>query len=108
MAAPIKRTPPAVAMAPPRGSGVPVFGTPRASSSSKEPSGSRQAISPVFTFTARISPHGGFWHGHIFAPSQNLPPELAGALSAPTRLNDVPSAFGIILFKLPKSWDVTK
>src|SRR5882724_6583203 len=103
MVAPTNSRPPAVAMAPPRGSGVPVFGTPSASSSANEPNGSRQAISPVFTFTARISPHGGVWQGHFFAPSQNLPPKLVGALSGPTRLNDVPSAFGTILFKLPKS-----
>src|SRR5438105_4817424 len=103
MVAPTKSTPLAVVMAPPRSSGVPVLGTPRASSSSKEPNGSRQAISPVFTFTARISPHGGVWQGHLFAASQNLPPKFVGALSGPTRLNDVPAAFGTILFKLPKS-----
>src|SRR5436190_529459 len=107
IAAPIKMRPPAVAIGPPRGSGVPVFGTFRASNSSKDPSGLRQAISPVFTLTATISLHGGAWQGHFLAASQNRPPELLGALSAATRENDVPSRDGTILFRLPRSCDVT-
>src|SRR5882757_1180356 len=103
----MKMTPPAVAIGPPRGSGVPVFGTPIASNSSNEPSGLRHAISPVFTLTATISLHGGAWHGHRFAPSQNRPPKFGGALSGPTRENDVPSREGTILFRLPMSWEVT-
>src|ERR1700682_3093252 len=92
--APMNTRPPAVVMLPPLGSGGPVFGTPRASSSSKDPNGVRHATSPEFTFTAMISPQGGAWHGHFLVPSQNRPAEFVGAPSAPTRLNDVPSREG--------------
>ena len=68
--APMKTRPPAVAIDPPLVVGVPVLGTPSLSSSSKEPSGTRHAMSPEFTFTATSSPHGGFWHGQCFLPSQ--------------------------------------
>src|SRR3989442_2142690 len=84
MVAPMNSSPPAVAIGPPRGSGVPVFGTPRASSSSNDPKGVRQSTSPEFTLTAMSSAQGGVWQGHFLAPSQNRPLELAGALSAPT------------------------
>src|SRR4029077_18152682 len=97
MLAPMKSSPPAVAMGPPRGSGVPVFGTPRASSSSNDPNGMRQATSPEFTLTAISSAHGGAWQGHFFAPSQNRPLELGGAPSAPTREYVVASPDGINL-----------
>src|SRR5437016_2256076 len=86
MLAPMNSNPPAVAIGPPRGSGVPVLGTPRASSSSKEPNGMRHATSAVFTLTAISSAQGGDWHGHFLAPSQNRPAEFGGAPSAPTRL----------------------
>src|ERR1700736_3002778 len=68
--APTNTSPPAVAMAPPFVVGVPVLGTPSLSSSSNDPSGTRHAISPEFTLTATISPHGGCWHGQCFVPSQ--------------------------------------
>src|SRR5947207_15860160 len=102
IAAPMKIRPPAVVIGPPRGSGVPVFGTPSASNSSKDPSGLRHAISPVFTLTATISLHGGAWQGHFLAASQNRPPELLGAPSAATRKNDAPSRDGTLLLRLPR------
>src|SRR5260221_347255 len=68
--APTNTRPPAVAMDPPLVVGVPVFFTPSLSSSAKEPNGTRHAISPVFTFTASSSPHGGCWQGHRLRPSQ--------------------------------------
>src|SRR5882762_11699704 len=57
--APINTTPPAVTIEPPR-LGVPVV----VFSSSTIPSGTFQAISPLFTSTALSVPQGGFWHGH--------------------------------------------
>src|SRR3569833_3152863 len=54
--------PPAVAMVPPA-FGVPAFFRPSASMPGNEPSGTFHAMSPVFTFTAVSSPHGGCWHG---------------------------------------------
>src|ERR1043165_3565866 len=70
MVAPTNTRPPAVAMDPPLVVGVPVFGTPSLSSSANEPRGTRHAMSPVFTFTATISPQGGWLHGHCLVPSQ--------------------------------------
>src|SRR5262245_41209236 len=72
MVAPIKTRSPAVVILPPR-LGVPVF-IPLASSSSKMPSGTCQAISPVFTLTATSSPHGGALHEYFVLGSQNRPP----------------------------------
>src|SRR5256885_9687315 len=43
--------------------GDPVF----AETPSTVPSGTRQAISPVFTLIALSVPHGGFWQGHSFS-----------------------------------------
>src|SRR5438445_12180688 len=86
--APMNSSPPAVAIGPPRGSGVPVLGTPRASSSSKDPNGMRHTTSAEFTLTAMSSAQGGDWQGHFLAPSQNRPAEFVGALSALTRLKD--------------------
>src|SRR5712671_6534289 len=54
--APINTTPPAVTIEPPR-FGVPVV----VFSSSTTPSGTFQAISPLFTSTALSAPQGGFW-----------------------------------------------
>src|SRR5262245_62310447 len=72
MVAPIKTRSPAVVMLPPR-LGVPVL-IPLASSSSKMPSGTCHAISPVFAFTATSFPHGGALHEYFVFGSQNLPP----------------------------------
>src|SRR6266850_7760365 len=59
--APINTTPPAVTIEPPR-LGVPVI----VFNPSTTPSGTFQAISPLFTSTALSVPQGGFWHGHWF------------------------------------------
>src|SRR6267378_1886759 len=59
--APINTTPPAVTIEPPRLS-VPVI----VFNPSTTPSGTFQAISPLFTSTALSVPQGGFWHGHWF------------------------------------------
>src|SRR5215212_5565065 len=58
--------PPAVVIGPPD-AGVPVGFTPFAVSSSNSPSGTRQAISPVFALTATSSPHGGSVQLHMLA-----------------------------------------
>ena len=63
---------PAVVIAPPR-LGVPVL-RPFASSAWKEPSGTCQAMSPVFVLTATSSPHGGAWHEYIVSGSQKRRP----------------------------------
>src|ERR1700676_131449 len=36
------------------------------------PSGTRHAMSPVFTSIAFNRPHGGFWHGHILESQKRL------------------------------------
>ena len=59
-------TPPAVTIAPPRLC-TPVFGTPRATSSSTTPSGTFHTISPRLRSIAFSVPHGGAWHGQPFA-----------------------------------------
>src|SRR6185436_4672068 len=72
MVAAIKTRSPAVVMLPPR-LGVPVL-IPLASSSSKIPSGTCHAMSPVLAFTATSSPHGGALHEYFVLGSQNRPP----------------------------------
>src|SRR5437588_13060325 len=103
----MKSRPPAVVIGPPRGSGVPVLGTPSAVNSSNSPSGVRHATSPLFTLTAISSLHGGCWQGHFLGPSQKRPPIFGGALSGPTRLKLVPSLDGTILLILARSCEVT-
>src|SRR5438045_8901105 len=72
-----KTNPPAVAILPPR-LGVPEGAIPCASSYFEEPSGTLQAISPVFTLTADNSPHGGCWQGQSFSSFQNNLRRAAG------------------------------
>src|SRR3982751_6321259 len=72
MVAPMNTRLPAVVIAPPL-LGVPVW-IPFAASSSKSPSGTCQAMSPVFALTATSSPHGGAEQLHRFSGSQNRPP----------------------------------
>ena len=55
---PMKTSPPAVTMEPPR-LGIPVLGTPRWISSSTTPSGTFQTISPEERSTALSVPQGG-------------------------------------------------
>src|SRR5258706_15713907 len=101
MVAPTNTRPPAVAMDPPLVVGVPVLGTPSLSSSAKDPSGTRQAISPVLMFTATISPQGGCWQGHCLVPSQKYSPMLVGGSSGPTR-DHPPPCFSTSLLKFDK------
>src|SRR6267378_4196177 len=82
--APINTTPPAVTIEPPR-FGVPVV----VFSSSTTPSGTFQAISPLFTSTALSVPQGGFWHGHwcssqkrAYSPSLDARRYCSGASAA--------------------------
>src|SRR5436305_1964612 len=70
--APMNTRLPAVVMAPPE-LGVPVW-MPFAASSSKSPSGTCHAMSPVLALTATSSPHGGAVQLHRLAGSQNRPP----------------------------------
>src|SRR3954468_21880021 len=100
-------TPPAVAIDPPI-LGVPVLGTPLASSSANEPSGTRHAISPVLTLTAISSPHGGYAHSQFFLPSQNTPARPSGGLSGPTRRYIFPSSFFTSLLIIPSLFVLTK
>src|SRR5271154_162319 len=89
--------PPAVATEPPILI-EPVFITPRASSASTRPKGSRQAMSPVLRLTAASSPHGGAWQGQpvigfenaVLAPRGPMriirgPAVVQGGLASPGR-----------------------
>src|SRR5436190_10379088 len=71
--APMKMTPPAVAMLPPRFS-VPVLSNPFAFSGAMNPSGTSQTISPRLTSSATSSPNGGAEHGILVSGFQNRPP----------------------------------
>ena len=70
--APMKITPPAVAMLPPMLS-VPVLSKPLAFSDSTKPSGTRHATSPRLTSIASSSPNGGAEHGIFVSGFQKRP-----------------------------------
>src|SRR4051794_6354677 len=72
MVAPMNTRLPAVVIAPPL-LGVPVW-IPFAASSSKSPSGTRHAMSPVLALTATSSPHGGAEQLQRLSGSQKRPP----------------------------------
>src|SRR5580692_3799384 len=85
-------SPPAVATEPPILID-PVFITPRASSASTRPNGSRQAISPVLRLIAASSPHGGAWHGQ---PVMGFEKATLGPRD-PVRTYAVPLSLGALL-----------
>src|SRR5579864_1825118 len=99
LVAPMNTRPPAVTMDPPI-LGVPVGGTPRATSSSTTPSTARQRNSPLSRSMAVRNPHGGFWHGYKFGSQKRalFVPELAGryGISDPagrfTMWNSIPTS----------------
>jgi hypothetical protein len=111
----MNRSPLAVATDPPM-LYEPVFITPIFSSDSTRPNGTRHATSPVFTFIANSSPHGGDWHGQ----------PVAGLLIGPTflRTNGIwlespaPGIFPVgrslagtcatIFCTPPRSWELMK
>src|SRR3954465_4781919 len=70
--APMKTTPPAVAMLPPMLS-VPVLSKPLSFSDWKNPSGTFHATSPLFTSTATSSPNGLAEQGILVSGFQNRP-----------------------------------
>src|ERR1700685_1363270 len=80
LVAPMKTSPPAVAIGPAKAPARPVCCL-AAGSSSVIPRGTVQTISPVLMFTADKLSQGGFWHGQlpITLPSASL----AGALKPP-------------------------
>src|SRR5262245_53811546 len=83
---------PAVVMLPPR-LGVPVL-IPLASSSSKIPSGTCHAISPVLALTATSSPHGGALQEYRVFGSQKRPPSGVTFLKLGPAASSPPSGGG--------------
>src|SRR5580658_7866438 len=83
LVAPMKTTPPAVAIGPANAPERPVCCLPWGSSSVM-PSGTVHTISPVLMFTADKLSHGGFWQGQL---PRTLPlASFAGALNPPNWL----------------------
>src|SRR5277367_6112687 len=80
LVAPMKTSPPAVAIGPANAPERPVccFAS---GSSSVMPRGTVQTISPVLMFTADKVSHGGFWHGQL--PTTLPFASFAGALNPP-------------------------